>query len=155
MEIEALDGFLAEHPFFRGMPPEQLATLAGCARNARFEAGQFLFREGEPANDFYVVRFGRVSVELFAPTRGPVTIETIDAGEVLGWSWLFSPYRWHFDARAATQVRTLALDAACLRATCEREPALGYALLSRFAAVVVRRLEATQLQLLDLYVEKT
>ena len=85
------------------------------------------------------------------PARGPMMIETIEAGEVIGWSWLFEPYRWHFDARALSAVRATAFDGACLRAKCETDPALGYALMSRFAQVLIERLQWTRLRLLDLY----
>jgi CRP/FNR family cyclic AMP-dependent transcriptional regulator len=142
---------LAEHPFFAGMAPDHVAILTGCAANVTFAPGEMLFREGDPADRFYVVRFGRVSLETHAPTRGPLTVETVDAGEVLGWSWLFPPYRWHFDARAQTVVRALALDGVCLREKCERDPAMGYEVMRRFAQVAISRLEATQLQLTDLY----
>ncbi len=154
MAIESFEKILGEHPFFRDLTPPHLATLVGCASNVTFDQGSFLFREGEAADRFYVLRFGRVAVETFAPTRGPLPIETVDAGEVLGWSWLFPPYKWHFDARATMLVRALALDGACLRTKCEQDPVLGFELMRRFASVVVQRLEATQLQLLDLYVNQ-
>jgi CRP-like cAMP-binding protein len=154
MAIESFEGILSAHPFFAGLPPAHLGTLAGCAANVKIPVGAYLFREGQTAERFFVIRFGRVAVETFAPSRGPVTIETVDADDVLGWSWFFPPYRWHFDARAVTLVRALALDGVCLRRKCEEDPALGYELLKRFAKVVVSRLEATQLQLLDLYVER-
>lgn len=151
MTITDFTNVLAEHPFFGGMSPQHISTLAGCVTNVKFEPGETLFREGDAAERFYVIRFGRVSVETHAPTRGHLTIETVDAGEVLGWSWLFPPYRCHFDARAQTLVRAMALDGVCLRGKCERDPAMGYELMRRFAQVVIRRLEATQLQLMDLY----
>ena len=151
MTITDFTNVLAEHPFFVGMSPEHISTLAGCAANVKFEPGALLFREGDEAERFYVVRFGRVSVETHAPNRGNLRIETVDAGEVLGWSWLFPPYRCHFNARAQTLVRALALDGVCLRGKCERDPAMGYELMRRFAQVVISRLEATQLQLSDLY----
>ncbi|MBI3932041.1 MAG: cyclic nucleotide-binding domain-containing protein [Acidobacteria bacterium] len=154
MSVETFEKILAEHPFFEGMRAEHVATLAGCVSNVKFDQGDYLFREGQPADRFYVVRFGRVTVETFAPTRGSIAIETVDAGDVLGWSWLFPPYKWHFDARAMTLVRAFALDGVCLRGKCERDPALGYELMRRFAQVIVSRLEATQLQLLDLYVSQ-
>jgi CRP-like cAMP-binding protein len=151
MTITDFTSVLAEHPFFGGMSAEHVHTLAGCAANVTFEPGELLFREGDEAERFYVVRFGRVSVETHAPNRGHLTIETVDAGDVLGWSWLFPPYRCHFDARAETLVRALALDGVCLRGKCERDPAMGYELMRRFAQVVIRRLEATQWQMFDLY----
>jgi CRP/FNR family cyclic AMP-dependent transcriptional regulator len=149
--IETLEKTLGEHPFLRGLDEPHLATLVGCASNVRFEVGDFLFREGSPADRFYVLRHGRVSLEIFVPGRGAMTIETAEPGDVVGWSWLFPPYQARFDARALTLVRALALDGTCLRAKCDGDPALGYALTKRFAQVMVHRLEATRMQLLDLY----
>jgi CRP-like cAMP-binding protein len=151
MTIENLARYLSEHPFFVGLPQDHLATLVGCASNTAFEAGDFVFREGAPADRFYLIRHGRVALEVFVPGRGAVTVESLDAEEVLGWSWLFPPYRAHFDARALTLVRALALDGACLRTKCDKDPALGYELMRRFAPLLVQRLDATRTQLLDLY----
>lgn len=151
MAIESLELKLAEHPFFKGLPSSHLATLAGCVSNTRFEMGDFLLREGAPADRFYALRAGRVCVESFVPGRGAAAIETVAAGDIVGWSWLFPPYKSHFDARALTPVRALALDGGCLRAKCEEDPAFGHQLLKRFAQVVVHRLEAARLHLLDLY----
>ena len=92
-----------------------------------------------------------VALEVFTPTRGPVVIETLGPGEVLGWSWLFPPYRWHFDAQAVEPVRAVALDGGCLRGKCEEDPRLGYELTRRFAAIMMDRLQATRLRLLDVY----
>lgn len=151
MAIETFEKTLAEHPFFQGMEPAHVATLVGCAANVTFDQGEFLFRVGQAADHFFVLRHGRVSVEILPPGRQPISIETAVEGDVLGWSWLFPPYKWHFDARATSFVRALALDGACLRKKCEADSKLGYALMQRFAGVVVQRLEVTQLQLLDLY----
>ena len=151
MTIHTFEQVLAEHPFFKALDPPHLDTVVGCVSNVKFEPGEFIFREGEAADRFYVVREGKVAVEVFVPNKGPVTIETIEGGEVLGWSWLFEPYKARFDARALNAVRALALDGACLRAKCEKDPGLGYELLKRFTQVVVSRLEATRMQLLDLY----
>ena len=151
MQADSFDRFIGEHAFFRGLAANHLATIVGCTSGVVFEQGDYLFREGEAAERFFVLEYGRVAVETFIPTRGPITIETVEAGDVLGWSWLFPPYKWHFDARAQTLVRALALDGLSLRAKCQEEPALGFELMRRFSQVVVQRLEATQLQLLDLY----
>ena len=148
---QSLERVLADLPFFAGLDDAVLTVLAGCARNVRFEAGETLFREGDAADTFLVVRQGSVALELFAPARGPMIIETIDAGEVIGWSWLFEPYRWHFDARALTRVRATAFDGACLRGKCEADTALGYDLMRRFAQVMIERLQWTRLRLLDVY----
>jgi CRP-like cAMP-binding protein len=142
---------LAEHPFFRDLSPEQIATIAGCAANVRFEAGHTIAREGDEARFFYVLRHGTVAIESFSPQSGPVVIQTVSAGDVIGWSWLLPPYHWHFSARAVDLVRAVALDGTCLRAKCEADHELGYQLLKRFAEIVAQRLAATRMQLLDLY----
>jgi len=147
----SLESLIADAPLFDGMAPEALALLAGCASNVRFAEGERLFTEGEPADRFYVLRHGSVALEMFVPARGTAVIETIEAGEVLGWSWLFEPYRWHFDARALSLVRATAFDGACLRGKCDADPALGYDLMGRFAQVLIGRLQSTRLRLLDVY----
>ncbi len=152
MDIETLAPILGEHPVLKGLNPAHLDLIVGCASNVRFNPGEFIFRAGQEANHFYVVRSGRVSVETFAPQRGAITIETVGDGELLGWSWLIPPFEWHFDARALNLTRAIALDARCLRGKCDGDPALGYELLKRFSQVMEQRLEATRLQLLDLYV---
>ena len=149
--MRSLDEVLADAPFLDGLDADRIALLAGCAGNVHFRAGQTIFRQGDPADAFYVVRHGAVALEQFVPGRGPVVIETIEAGEVLGWSWLFKPYRWHFDARALTTVRATGFDGACLRGKCEDDPALGYELMGRFAQVLIDRLQWTRLRLLDVY----
>jgi len=149
--MRTIETLLRDVPIFRDMPPEALELLSGCAANVRFDDAEMLFREGDEANVFYVIRHGRVALEAFVPARGPVTIETVDPGEVIGWSWLFAPYRWHFDARALGLVRATLFDASCLREKCEREPAFGYDLMSRFTQVLIERLQWTRLRLLDVY----
>jgi CRP/FNR family transcriptional regulator, cyclic AMP receptor protein len=147
----SLEDLLVDVPLFEGLGDEARTLLAGCARNIHFAAGERIFREGGEADLFYLVRHGSVAVESFVPTRGAVTIETIEAGDVLGWSWLFPPYRWHFDARALSVVRATAFDGLCLREKCERDPAFGYTLMGRFAQVLIDRLQWTRLRLLDVY----
>jgi CRP/FNR family transcriptional regulator, cyclic AMP receptor protein len=149
--MRTLDRVVLESPVFAGLDDQYAEQLAGCSQTIGFEAGESLFREGEPADVFYVVRRGRVALELFVPGRGPLTIETVDAGEVVGWSWLFPPYTWHFDARATAPVRAVAVDGACIRGKCDRDSALGYELMQRFSAVLLERLNATRLRLADLY----
>lgn len=151
MQKRTLEPYLAEHPFFKGLDPAYLKILVGCASNVRFDAGQFILREGEAANNFYIIRHGKVAVEIFSPNRGAVTIQTIGEGDVLGWSWLIPPYHWRFDAKAVEPIRALALDGKCLRTKCEKDHDLGYELLKRFAHIITGRLEATRLQLLDVY----
>ena len=151
MDIHDLEQIIAEHPLLAGLDSSFTGTLVGCAGNMRFKPDQYIFREGEEANQFYLIRGGRVSLELRAPQKKPIIIETLDAGDILGWSWLLPPYVWKFDARATTATSLIGLDAKCLRTKCEESHDLGYEVLKRFSQIVERRLEATRLQLLDLY----
>jgi CRP/FNR family transcriptional regulator, cyclic AMP receptor protein len=149
--METLQGILASHPFAQGLNDRHLELLASCASNIRFEAGQSVFREGAEANQFYLIREGKMAVELFAAERGSINILTLGEGEVLGWSWLVPPYRWRFDARAIESTRAIALDGKCLREKSERDHDLGYELLKRITHTMEERLQATRLQLLNVY----
>jgi CRP-like cAMP-binding protein len=149
--METLERILAEHPFLEGLKPDHIKLITGCASNVVFRAGDFVFREGEPANAFYFIRHGKVVVETFVPQIGPVAIQTREAGEVLGWSWLVPPYLWRFDARAFELTRAIALDGKCLRQKCEEDHDLGYEMMKRFTLIMSQRLEATRLQLMDIY----
>lgn len=146
-----LEPILSAHPFLQGLDQPVLALIVGCASNVHFDAGQYLFREGEEASEFYVIREGLVSVEIHVPERGSVTLQTVAAGGIVGWSWVFPPYRWHSDARAVEPTRAIALDGACLRRKCDETPRMGYELMKRFARVLDESLQASRLQLLDLY----
>jgi CRP/FNR family cyclic AMP-dependent transcriptional regulator len=149
--MDTIEALLHDVPLFEGLTPAEFELIAGCGSNVRFRAGELLFRDGDEAGTFYILRHGAVALETFVPARGAVTIETLEAGEVVGWSWLFPPHRWHFDARALTLVRATGFDGACLRAKCESDPRLGYDLMSRFAQIVIERLQQTRLRLLDVY----
>lgn len=149
--MKTIDMLVQDTPLFSGLKDDWLQLVAGCGVNVRFGAGDSMFREGEPADTFYLIREGRIALETHIPARGPTTIETLDAGDVIGWSWLFPPYTWHFDARALEPLAAVAFDAACLRGKCDADPALGYQLMGRFAQVMVDRLQWTRLRLLDVY----
>ncbi|MBI2264633.1 MAG: cyclic nucleotide-binding domain-containing protein [Armatimonadetes bacterium] len=149
--MHTLEPILTEHPFLKGLNHAYIQLITGCARNVRFEPGQFLFREGEEANEFYIIRHGRVVMEIFTPERTAIPIQTVEEGEIIGWSWLIPPYHWHFDAQAVDMVRAIALDGKCLRNKCEEDHDMGYELLKRFAHIMEQRLQAARLQLLDVY----
>jgi CRP/FNR family cyclic AMP-dependent transcriptional regulator len=149
--METLERVLSEHAFFAGMDPEYVHLLVGCASNVRFEAGSFIFRQGEEARHFYLIRQGKAALEMAPPNRPPMMIQTVSEGDVLGWSWLIPPHRWRFDARALELTRAFAMDGACLRQKCGQDPRLGYELLRRFSSIIAERLEATCLQLMDVY----
>jgi CRP/FNR family cyclic AMP-dependent transcriptional regulator len=151
VQIEGLDRLLREHPFFQNMDPQARQTIAGCAMNERFNAGEYIHREGEPAEKFFLIRHGVVAQELKVPDREPFIVQTLHSGEILGWSWLVPPHRWTADARALQLTRVVSLDAKCLRSKYENDPTLAYELLKRFVPVLANRLEAIRLQLLDIY----
>lgn len=150
-EPHGIDVFLQEHPFTAGLRPEHLRELAACAKNVHLAAGARPMVEGGPADTFFILRDGVVAIEVRAPAGEPLVVQTLHAGDVLGWSWLFPPYRWTFDARVVEPARAVAFDAACLRGKIERDHELGYALMVRVARVFTSRLAATRMQLLDLY----
>jgi len=149
--IHTLEPIVRELPFFQGLEERHIQLVTGCAKNVRFEEGRVLFVEGGDANVFYLIREGLASVEVTVPQRGPTIVQTVGEGDMLGWSWLFPPYRWRFQARTQQPIRALAFDGKCLRAKCDEDHDLGYELLKRFSRVVTERLEATRMQLLDLY----
>ncbi len=149
--METLERIIADHPFFDGMKQEYLDILIGCASNVRFEEGSYIFREGGEANEFYLIRSGRVALEMATPNHHALLIGTYGEGDVLGWSWLLPPYQWKFQAKVVEPVRAFVLDGKCLRKKCEDNHDLGYEMLKRFTKIIDRRLDATRFQLLDVY----
>ena len=151
MEPENLSAIIKDHPFLKGLDDKSLDILLSCVSNVRFKEGEFLGQEGKPADQFFLIRSGRIAVEINALERGTMRIQTVNQGEVLGWSWLIPPYKWRFDVRAVEEVRAFALDGKCLRTKCEEHPAFGYQMLKRFSQIMAQRLEATRIQLIDVY----
>jgi CRP/FNR family cyclic AMP-dependent transcriptional regulator len=149
--MQTIEDLLAQQPFFAGLDAEALSLLAGCAQNVHFAAGDLLFREGGDADSFYVVRYGRVALEVHDPRGGTLVVDTADEGDVVGWSWLVPPYRWIFDARAVTPTSAVQFDGVCMRGKCEADPQLGYALMQRVTRVMYARLQASRIRLLNLY----
>ena len=150
MKIESIRDLLAEQPVLHDLEPNDIDLMAGCGHNEVFETGTFLAREEDAANRFFIVREGKVALELHAPT-GPLVVETIGAGDLVGWSWLFPPHRWVYDVEAVERTRVVVIEAACLRDKCDADAAFGYRVMKRFANVIVGRLQANRLRLLDLY----
>ena len=148
--MQTIEQYLPEHPFFHGLDAATTDLLAGCAVNVHLRPGEFLFREGEPADHFYVLRSGRIAVEVRTPGR-PIVLDTAEDGEVVGWSWIVPPYLWTFDGCASTDVSAVAFDAVCLRAKCLTHPLLGYDLMMRFVQLMNKRVLSARIRLLDLY----
>ncbi len=151
MKMKELKGLLAQHDLFNELPEEDLVIIAGCGINEIYEEEDKIARGGEPADRFYLVREGKVMVEVYDPRSGAFPIQSLGPGEVTGWSWLFPPYRWMFDVRALEKTRVIALDGKCLREKCERNHSMGYRLMKVFAQMMTKRIRATRLQLLDVY----
>ena len=151
MTIEPIEQILADHPFFQDFLPEHVTLVAGCSRNFRFNVGEYLMREGDPADRFYLIRHGMVSLELTAPGRPPHVITTLHEGDIVGASWLAPPYRSMFDARAVELTRAIGIDAKCLRGKCGEDHSLGYEMMKSVLEVLAKRLHATRLQILDVY----
>ena len=149
--MQGLERIILDQPFFAGLGPEFGAAISGCARNLRFTAGEYLFREGEPANEFYLLRQGSVALELHSPGQQPLIVATLRESDILDGSWLVPPYCWTFDARASDLVRVLGVDARCLREKCEADHDLGYEMMKRFLPILMKRLHTTRLQILDVY----
>jgi CRP-like cAMP-binding protein len=147
METETLEKILDGHPFFRGMKESYLRTIVDSATVVRFEPGDVIFEEGEPAHRFYLIRTGRVALQLVSYRIEPLTLTTLDQGDIVGWSWLFPPYRWKFTARALSVTRAISLDGARLRAICDEDHDLGYELMKRLAQIIDNRVESFSVHL--------
>jgi CRP/FNR family cyclic AMP-dependent transcriptional regulator len=149
--MNKIEEALASHPFLQNMDIAYLRYLADCSQMMKFDSGQFLLRQGAAAREFYLIRSGRICIELFSGEGGPVVIQTLGAGEVLGWSWLIPPYQWRFDARAVDAGEAIAVKGDVLKAAFTRFPEFGHEIMQRFIRVIAERLEAERLKLVNLY----
>ena len=142
---------LGKHPWMASLPADQVRLIGDHAHEVRFHAGQVIFAEGEHADRFWLIWEGQVALVLDIPARGTVLVETLTAGDCLGWSWLFPPFRWQFGAVAVSETRAVEINGAAVRAACDANPALCAAIYRRVSATTVERLQATRLRMLDLY----
>lgn len=140
---------LAQHPFFSKLIPEHLAIVAEAARELHFNDGDLIFHQDENADHFYLILSGRATIQIPSIYGPPLTVQTLTEGQLLGWSWLIPPYKWHFDARATSDVKAIEFDGAQLRKRCEDNPALGYQLLKQFAALMSDRMQAARLKMME------
>lgn len=144
----SIEKAISAHPFLDGMSPHQYRLLSDCAMQAHFGADELIFREGDPANRFYLIQSGSVALESTTKDHGHLRIQVLGPGDALGWSWLFPPYFWHFDARSLEPTDAIFLYGTPLRDECESDHDLGYELMKRMAQVMMRRLQATRWQLM-------
>jgi len=150
MKIHNITQSLSALPFFEEMPEDHLDFISGCAKHVRFNEGEFITLQGKDANQFFAIREGLVALEIEAANK-TFTIQTVQEGNLLGWSWLIPPYRWHFDSRAITPVSAICFDAVCVREKCEKEREFGYEVLKRFSRLIIQRLMVTRMLLADMY----
>jgi CRP/FNR family cyclic AMP-dependent transcriptional regulator len=148
IENEKLETRLLAHPVLKSMEPHHIETLIKSAELKWFEAGQVIFRTGEPAIGFYLIETGEVVIEATKHRQTPIAIDTVAAGEPLGWSWLFEPYAWEFDARATESTTAIFFSREHLWQHHEEDLTLGHELFKRMSAVMVRRLQAAQRKLI-------
>jgi CRP/FNR family transcriptional regulator, cyclic AMP receptor protein len=148
IQIEPMATRVALHPFLAGMNRSQLTLLTDCAMVVHFNPGQLIFREGELANRFYLIETGKAILESSARFGDPVIIDKVGAGDLLGWSWMFPPYVWHFTARAVEPTEAIFFYGTILREYCERDHSLGYELFKRMSVVMIKRLQAAREKML-------
>jgi cAMP-binding proteins - catabolite gene activator and regulatory subunit of cAMP-dependent protein kinases len=155
METECYDETMATrvalHPFLAGMNRGQLVLLADCAVSVRFRSGEVILREGDHADRVYLIETGKVVLESGKGHGKPVVVDTIGAGDLLGWSWMFPPYTWQFTARASEPTTAIFFYGTILREYCERDHSLGYELLKRMTAIMMRRMQAARQKMIDLH----
>ena len=151
MEKSEIEAVLKGHSFFRELSPAQISAIADCTTEAQFNAGDYIFREGQPSDRFELIRVGEVALEIYNPGKGAVVIQTLGENSILGWSWLVPPYKKLYDARVVKLTRALVFDGKRIRTLCELDPKLGYELLKRFSKIMSDRLWAARIQILDVY----
>ncbi len=149
--MKTIEDLVRENPVFEDVDNDILELISGCGQNVAFEPGEFLFREGNSAERFFLLRGGTVALEIFVPGRGPMIFRTLQENEFAGTSWLIPPYRWKYDARATSRVHAITFDAQCMRDKSEADNRVGYALMKKFVPVLVDRLQTAQHQMLDVF----
>lgn len=151
--MKTLKSFISHHPFFDGLRKNYLDLILECSSEVQFDPGEIIFREGERADNFYIILQGKVALEAsMVPERDPITILNLGETDVLGWSWLFPPHRWHFDARAVTLTEAICIDGNRIRKQCDEDHDLGYELMKRFARIIEQRLRSVRSQNPNMYV---
>ncbi|TVQ38340.1 MAG: cyclic nucleotide-binding domain-containing protein [Wenzhouxiangella sp.] len=149
MNADDISRYLAEHELFSGLDDQQLAFLAANGEEKHFDDGEIVSRQGQAADRFYIVLEGGLTVQVPAIAGPTLEVTRLSVDQVLGWSWLIEPYRWHFNALATGRTRALEFDGKAILARCEEDSAFGYALFKRFSALMGKRLEAAQRKMMD------
>ena len=149
MSNQSITEYLSAHEFFSQFRDDDLKFLCECSSTREIKKGQILFRQGEHADKFYVVRSGRISIQMPAIMGPTLEIQAVDEDQVLGWSWLISPYQWNFQTKAEEDSELLQFDGVAILARCEQEPKFGYELLKKFAGLMSVRLNAARQKMMN------
>jgi CRP-like cAMP-binding protein len=149
--MKTINELLTDQPLFADMSPDMVQFIAGCGRNEHYDTGAYLGKEGDPADHFYLIRKGRVAVELSHHIKGSIVIKTLEASDVAGFGWAFPPYRLNFDLRAIESTSVISFDAKCVLKKCEDDYKLGYHMIKKFAEIMKARLQDTRMQLINVY----
>jgi CRP/FNR family cyclic AMP-dependent transcriptional regulator len=149
--IKTIADIINEHSFFEGLSQEQIQFIAGCGKNVMFHEGQVIAEPGDPADLFYLIREGQIALSIAVPPRKAFLFQTLGPRDLVGLSWLISPYLWTVKVQAVSSTRAIAIDGACIRKKCEYDPSLGYKLLQHIVKILVLREDACRLHLLDVY----
>ncbi len=150
MTEQKVRALLAQHPFVKNFKPSQIDKLATLAREVRFVEDQIVFREGDQSADFNLIISGRVALEINEPDQ-TLRIQTLNAGDEFGWSALIAGSGKYFQARALEPVEALAFSGDELLQTCKQDTDFGFGLMTGLLGIVAERLQATRLQLHDMY----
>lgn len=149
MAISPIEKILSAQQVFVGLSPAFIKFLAGCATERQIEANHVVFRPREHADKFYLIRSGQVAIEIPAIMGPALKVQSLGAGQILGWSWLISPYKWSFQARTEEPSTVLEFDGAKVLARCEEDPKFGYEILKRFASLMSERLDAARQSMME------
>ncbi|MCP4388180.1 MAG: cyclic nucleotide-binding domain-containing protein, partial [Gammaproteobacteria bacterium] len=147
--MSSIEDYLSSHAFFSGLDDGFIKFLSDSATKVRVKQGESLFKQGERADKFYLLRSGQISIQIPALMGPTLDIQTLGEDQILGWSWLISPYRWSFQARAMEDTEVIEFDGSAILARCEQDPAFGYELFKRFAALMSERLDAARQKMMD------
>jgi len=151
MSLRPIDSIIARHEFFKEFRRDHMEIMQACAEEVRFNRDQYLVRQGQGAERFFLIRKGQVRVELVGEDKKPIPVQTVGPNEIVGWSWMIPPYRWSFDVRAQEPTIAIVFDGSALRKTCEKDFELGFRLLQRVNFALLQRLEALRAQLLEIH----
>ncbi|MEM7551594.1 MAG: cyclic nucleotide-binding domain-containing protein [Bacteroidota bacterium] len=149
--MKSIKDLLNELSFFEDLSDDMLEFIAGCGQNMHFSANEYVGKENDSADYLFVIRSGKIAVQLQHPVKGQLTIRTLHEGEIAGFSWIIPPYRLQFDLKALEHTSVVALNGTCVRKKCEEDHTLGYLLMKHSASVMNKRLTDTRIQLLDVY----